>query len=277
MKPARLIVLASALGAAGVAALIIMQQQPAPAPQVAAPAAAPSRSVDVLVAATDLPVGSSLKATDIRWMPWPADLVPPTATTRAAAPNAAEELKGSLVRQGFVSGEPMRREKLVKADGAGFMSAVLPAGKRAIAISIDTRGATSAGGFILPNDRVDVLRIARDEDAARAGGDAQTAETLLANVRVLAIGQAVSEQNGQKVVSGDTATLELTPQQAETVALAQRTGQLTLVLRSLADANQTAPEERQDAALTIVRAGVAQTPRQKTSAAQPAPQAPVAR
>jgi pilus assembly protein CpaB len=277
MKPARLIVLAAAVGAAGVAALIIMQQQPAPAPQVVTAAPVPSRSVDVLVAAADLPVGSALKAADLRWMAWPADLVPQAATTRAAAPNATEELKGSLVRQSFIAGEPIRKEKLVRADGAGFMSAVLPPGKRAIAISIDTRGATSAGGFILPNDRVDVLRIARDDDAARGGGDAQVAETILFNIRVLAIGQAVQEQNGQKVVTGDTATLELSPAQSETVALAQRTGQLTLVLRSLADAGQTAPEERPDTSLTIVRAGVGQTPRQKTSAAQPAPPPPVAR
>ena len=71
-----------------------------------------------------------------------------------------------MARNAFLAGEPIRREKLIKANGSGFMSAILPSGMRAVAISIDTRGATSAGGFILPNDRVDVLR------TARAGGEA---------------------------------------------------------------------------------------------------------
>jgi pilus assembly protein CpaB len=257
MKPARLIVLVSALGAAGVAAMIMMRQnEPAP---VVVQQAAPSKSIEVLVASADLPIGQVLKPGDIRWQPWPADLAPAGALTRDSAPNAATEMAGSLVRMSFLGGEPIRREKLVRADGSGFMSAILPSGMRALAISIDTRGATSAGGFILPNDRVDVLRIYRDEEASKAGGsDVQVAETILTNVRVLAIGQNVQERNGERVVTGDTATLELTPGQAERLALAQRVGQLSLVLRSLADAKQTAArEERTDAGLTVIRAGVA--------------------
>jgi pilus assembly protein CpaB len=258
MKPARLIVLVTALGAAGVAAMIMMRTGE-PAPVVVQTQTAPSKSVDVLVAASDLPVGQVLKPGDIKWQPWPADLAPNGATLRDAAPNAAKEMEGSLVRQSFVGGEPMRREKLVRADGSGFMSAILPSGMRALAISIDTRGATSAGGFILPNDRVDVLRIYRDEDASKSGGsDVQLAETVLSSIRVLAIGQNVQERQGERVVTGETATLELTPSQAETLALAQRTGQLSLALRSLADAKQVAVrEDRTDSALTVIRAGVA--------------------
>ena len=258
MKPARLIVLVTALGAASVAALIMINSN-APAPVVVEKQAVPSRSVDVLVAATDLPIGQILKAGDLRWQPWPMDLAPGGATTRDNAPNAGKELEGSLVRHSFLAGEPMRREKLVRADGSGFMSAILPSGMRALAISIDTRGASSAGGFILPNDRVDVLRIYRDDEASKSGGgDVQIADTILANVRVLAIGQNVQEKQGERVVTGETATLELTPAQAELLALAQRTGQLTLALRSLADAKQVAVrEERSDAGLTVIRAGVA--------------------
>lgn len=165
------------------------------------------------------------------------------------------------MRSSFLSGEPIRREKLIKANGSGFLSAILPSGKRAVAIAIDARGSNTAGGFILPNDRVDVLRTARDEDASRAGtGDVQTAETILTNIRVLAVGQTVQERNGERVVTGDTATLELTPAQAEAVTLAQKVGQLSLTLRSLADAGQVAPdapETRQtEGGLTIVRYGV---------------------
>jgi hypothetical protein len=110
-------------------------------------------------------------------------------------------------------GEPVRREKLVKGDGTGFLSALLPAGRRrAIAISIDAQGGTTAGGFILPNDRVDVIWTWRDlEKSKTARMDIYTSETILTNVRVLAIGQNVQDKNGEKVVAGGTATLELEP------------------------------------------------------------------
>jgi pilus assembly protein CpaB len=175
---------------------------------------------------------------------------------KSETPNALEETAGSIVRSAFLSGEPIRREKLIKTDGTGFMSAILPSGMRAVAISIDNRGASSAGGFILPNDRVDIIRTYRDEDASRAGGgDVHRSDTILSGIRVLAIGQNVQERNGEKVVTGETATLELTPAQAELVTLGQKIGQISLVLRSLADANKT-QEIVRDAGMTIVRHGV---------------------
>lgn len=259
MKPARLVVLAIALGAAGIAGTLMMRSQPA-APPVTIETTAPVKTVDVLVAASDLPTGQSVRPGTVRWQPWPTDYVPAGAITRRDQPGALDELTGSLVRYGFLGGEPMRREKLVKADGSGFMAAILPTGMRAIAISIDTRGATSAGGFILPNDRVDVLRTYRDEDASKSGGaDVQLSETVLPNVRVLAIGQNVQEKNGEKVVTGETATLEVTPSQAETLALAQKVGQLSLVLRSLADAKGDTVRDERAEGLTIVRNGVGRT------------------
>ena len=257
MKPARLLVLLVAIGAAGTAAMLMMRSPPAP--QVVMEAAPPTKSVDVLVASNDLPVGKVVKAEDARWQPWPADLAPVGSLTRAGAPEAQKDVTGSIVRQSFLAGEPIRREKLVKTDGSGFMSAILPSGMRAAAMSIDTRGATSAGGFILPNDHVDVLRTYRDDEASKgAGSDVQVSEAILKNIRVLAIGQNVQERNGEKVVTGETATLELTPSQAETLALSQRSGQLSLVLRSLADQNsvETATTDRKDSGLTIVRYGV---------------------
>ncbi len=163
------------------------------------------------------------------------------------------------MRSAFLSGEPIRREKLIKTDGTGFMSAILPSGMRAVAISIDNRGASSAGGFILPNDRVDIIRIYRDDETSRSGGsDVHRAETILSGIRVLAIGQNVQERNGEKVVTGETATLELSPAQAEQITLGQKIGQLSLALRSLADANkpQEAVRDDRDGAMTIVRHGV---------------------
>jgi pilus assembly protein CpaB len=157
----------------------------------------------------------------------------------------------------------MRLDKLVKGGEGGFMSAVLPAGMRAVAIRIDSDGGSAAGGFILPNDRVDVVRVYRDDVATIARGSAvMSSQTILANVRVLAVGQNVEEENGKKVVTGRNATLELDPSQAELVVLENTNGSdLHLVLRSLMDsagAAETVSDQNADSGgLTILRFGVA--------------------
>jgi pilus assembly protein CpaB len=256
MKPARLAVLGIAILSGGGAAM--MMQGSEPPPSAPAPVAQAVKMSEVLVAAGDLAIGHTLRASDLRWQSWPAASVPAGYITRSQDPGALEETVGSIARSTFFGGDPIRREKLIKANGSGFMSALLPSGMRAVAISIDNRGATSAGGFILPNDRVDVLRTYRDDDSSRlTGSDVQMTETILSNIRVLAIGQNIQEQNGGKVITGETATLELTPSQAEMVTLAQKTGQLSLALRSLADAGRAEEiKAAREAGLTIVRYGV---------------------
>ena len=87
--------------------------------------------------------------------------------TKSADANAMQDVKGSMTRVGFLRGEPIRRDKLVKADAGGFMSAILPSGMRAVAIKIDNSGDFSAGGFILPDDRVDVVSLMRDDEATK--------------------------------------------------------------------------------------------------------------
>ena len=173
--------------------------------------------------------------------------------TRSAAPTAMQDVEGDLVRVGMLAGEPLRQERLIKGKTGGLMSAMLPAGSRALAINIDTRGSNSAGGFIFPNDRVDVIKITRDEQSSKVqGADVFGSETLLKNVRVLAIGQNIQDRNGEKVYVGETATLELAPKQVEEVFLAQRSGQLTLSLRSLQDTSkEEAPVAAADAVRTI--------------------------
>lgn len=232
--------------------------EPPPAPQPVLQAAPAVKTVEVLVAGAEVSLGRTLRQADLRWQTWPEDAAAPGFIRRGDNPNGLEATVGAIARSSFLPGEPIRRERLIKADGSGFMSAILPSGMRAAAISIDTRGATSAGGFVLPNDRVDVIRTFRDEEASRTAGiDVHQSQTILSNVRVLAIGQNVQERDGEKVVTGETATLEVTPGQAELLALAQKTGQLSLVLRSLADAASPAVEpERVENAVTIVRHGV---------------------
>jgi len=151
---------------------------------------------------------------------------------------------------------------------SGFLSAMLPSGMRAVAIGIDDKGNASAGGFILPNDRVDVIRIYRDEEQTRARGvSVDGAQTILTNVRVLAIAQYLEEKTNEKDKStalGSTATLELTPEQAELIVLAERTsggtGSLRLTLRSMLDASGKTSSiadlgTGKAGGLTIVRAG----------------------
>jgi pilus assembly protein CpaB len=139
------------------------------------------------------------------------------------------------------------------------MAAILPTGMRAISTQISPE--TGAGGFILPNDHVDVIltRRERDADKGASGGDSHSSETILTNVRVLAIDQNVQEKDGQKVVVGKTATLELTPAQTETLALSQQLGSLSLALRSITDATGDAPQiddNKRRTGVNVVRFGV---------------------
>ena len=150
---------------------------------------------------------------------------------KSSGPNAMEDVKGSLTREAFIHGEPIRRDKLVKGGNSGFMSAILPCGMRAVAIKIDNSGDDYAGGFILPNDRVDVVKSsATTRRPKQRGAEVYGAQTILTNVRVLAIGQNIQEENGKKVVVGGNATLELDPQQAELIILAQHAGNANLHL-----------------------------------------------
>jgi pilus assembly protein CpaB len=227
----------------------------------------PALDVDqVLIAQQDLPMGVVVNESALAWQTWPKAAVSDLMIAKSANANAVSDVKGSMTRVALMRGEPIRRDKLVKpGDGAGFMSAILPSGLRAVAIKIDNAGDSSAGGFILPNDRVDVVRIARDDEATKARGvEVYTSQTILANVRVLAIGQNVEEQNGKKVVTGGNATLELDPDQVNLIILAQRSGNsnLHLVLRSLADSAGPArtvvgADHGSKGDLTVVRFGAA--------------------
>jgi pilus assembly protein CpaB len=211
--------------------------------------------VDVLVAKSDIGIGRAVSEEDLAWQPWPLSAAGPMFIRRTERPKAIEELKGSVARAPFVAGEPMREQKLVKAGNAGFMSAILPSGMRAISTEISAE--TGVGGFILPNDRVDVLLTRRDADAQRKGGsDGFISETVLKGVRVLAIDQQVEEKNGQKVVVGKTATLELTPRQTQTLAVSRQRGTLSLALLSLADSLPNAPREPEEDPVRLSNPGL---------------------
>lgn len=260
MNKSQIIVLTVAVAAGGGAFLMMNSSEPpAPLPVVMAP---PQPTTDdVLVATRDLSYGTALKDPDMNWQPWPKDAAPKGVVLKSESPTAKEDILDSFVRVPIANGEPVRRERLIKGATAGLMSTMLPSGKRAVAIDVSLN--TTAGGFILPNDHVDVIRTYRDQEATKDRGvDVLGSEVILANIRVLAMGQTIETKNGEAVVTGATATLELDPRQSQLVVLAQRTGQLALTLRPLVDALSTndaadVPSvDASEAGLTIVRYGV---------------------
>jgi pilus assembly protein CpaB len=262
MKAARLVVLTVAIAAGGVAALLAGRSEKPPESKqdvVAKPS-----TIDILVAKADIPMGTTVSSGNIEWQAWPATTAAGNFIRKPDRPGAIESLAGQIARVPFVAGEPIREAKLVDAKGSGFMAAILPSGKRAVATTITPE--TGAGGFILPNDHVDVVLSRRDKEAEKrtGAGDVNISEIILSNIRVLAIDQNVEEKNGQKVVVGKTATLELTPTQVETLtqAQSQQGGTISLALRSVTDASKTdAPSEKVAKAdsktgVNIVRFGV---------------------
>lgn len=259
MNKAQIGILGVAL-VAGAAAYALMPSAPEPVRQVLAPA--PVETDDVLLANQDLPFGAVLGEKDVRWQVWPKSSPIQGVLRKSSNPKAIEDVKGAIVRGTFMAGEPIRMDRLVKGPTAGLMSTMIGPGMRAVAINIDASGDRSAGGFIVPNDRVDVLRTFRDDEASKQGqGDVMVTQTILSNVRVLAIGQNIQTTDGKPVVIGGNATLELDPKQAELIVLAQRTGQLSLVLRSMMDATkpelaETIPPQGDDKTMTVVRFGV---------------------
>ena len=258
MKAARLVVLTIALGAGGVAALLAGRSQK-PAEVKPAPVAK-VETVDILVAKSDIGVGQAIAAGSVDWQAWPANVATGNFIRRSDRPNAIETLAGNIARAPFVAGEPIREAKLVNAKGAGFMAAILPSGMRAVSTQITPE--TGAGGFILPNDRVDVILTKREREAGKSAGDERlVSETVLQDVRVLAIDQTIDDKNGQKGVVGKTATLELTGRQVEVLALAQRAGTVSLALRSIADAGKRVEEQSAGPAdsINVVRFGVSST------------------
>lgn len=236
MPASRLIILSVAVAAAGGAGYVA-KNMVAPPPQVAVDSGPQAPAValqDVLVLSGDVPMGNPIQ-NNIAWQSWPADGVNANFITRTTEPEALDKLKGSIARVAMYAGEPLRRSKLI-GEGQSFMSSILPSGMRAVATAISAD--TSAGGFILPNDFVDVIMTRRADAASGAAGF--NTETILKNIRVLAIDQTIQEdEEGKKTRVGQTATLELTPKQAEIITVAQQMAdRLTLALRAVADTQE---------------------------------------
>ncbi len=247
-----------AIASGGVAAwLVTSAQSPAISPAIGAASVADSalaQMVEVLVAARDVDQGVQLHPEDMRWQEWPEIALAKSSITRANRPTAIEDLTGSVVRGSLVTGELVVDEKLAPTRSS-FLSAVLKPGMRAVAIRSSAE--TTAGGFILPNDRVDVL-LAVPCRSDEVCSNAMSVRTILRNARVLAIDQSGNESGMESTLVGKTVTLELDPEQVETLIGAEAMGTLALVLRSAAD-HQESQEIARDTGRTvrIRRPGVA--------------------
>ena len=257
MNTARIVVLTIALGAGGVAAYLTREAgdtKPAPAESVTQQLP----TVDILVAKADIGLGQSVKQEYLQWQNWPAATASNNFIRRDSKPEAIKGVIGSIARTPFIAGEPIREQKLVKADGSGFMAAILPTGMRAVSTEISPE--TGAGGFILPNDRVDVIPTRRLKNPDSNQPNIVTSEIILANIRVLAIDQAPKEKDGQNAVVGKTVTLELKPGQIATLTAGRQAGTLSLALRSIADVNMVevrTDEQSAKQGVNVIRYGVA--------------------
>jgi pilus assembly protein CpaB len=227
--PKRKIILLAAAAIIAVGATLMARAMMHPAP-VATEATQAEPSNEVLAAARDLPIGTLLKDTDLKWMPWPAEADNGNLFLKGKADQAS--LNGSVLRQSLRAGDPVMTSIVVNPHSQGFLAAVLRPGMRAISIAVNPGG--EVAGFVFPGDHVDVilthvLNRKGDPDLT----DRHISETVAQDVRVLALDQKSDDQSTDPKVA-QLATLEVSPRQAEKLALAAQLGTLSLSLRSLA-------------------------------------------
>lgn len=193
----------------------------------------------VLVASKTLTAGSFVNAENLKWQAFPDESLSLSYLTKENT--KIEDLSGSVVRRVITVGEPITAERLIKPGDRGFVAAILKEGMRAVSVSINA--SSGIAGLVFPGDQVDVLltHSVRSEDENRPMR--QVSETILTNVRVLALDQRTDDQNPKPTVP-KTTTLEVTPKQAEILMVARELGRLSLSLRSLSDSNE-APDAKQ--------------------------------
>lgn len=241
LKFSRVLLIGVAILAGGLAAWLTLSRtpepQPAPEPTTIVEQV-PAPTLEVLVARADIAPGTRLTADLLEWQKWPEETVRAEYITSFANPEALDAYANSVAGAELIAGEPIRPEKLREA-GTGYLSVMLAPGTRAVAVAVDAGSAS--GGFIVPDDHVDVV-LTRPVDGA------QVSRTIVSNVRVLAInsrfggGQAGSEAATPEEAqfTNALATLELTPSQAELIVNATTSGMMSLVLRPLADTTDNA-------------------------------------
>lgn len=233
--------------AGGVYYLTRVAQQGQGSQQVSSSAPVQSASQatgQILVAAKDLPSGTIIQANSLSFRPWPQDGIDQTAYV-AQGSGTMEEFDGAVVRTGMRAGEPVVRTNMIKRGESGFLAAVLKPGMRAVSLAVNEN--TGIAGFVFPGDNVDLV-LSHVVNLGDANGQLRPhniSETVLHNVRVVGVDQRAGDQEQVPAV-GNVVTVEVTPEQAERVSLAQRMGELRLVLRPLAQTEDAAAQPAAD-------------------------------
>jgi pilus assembly protein CpaB len=232
----QILVLAVALAAAIAAVFLInglQTQQAVPVAEVAAPA-----GPQVLVAARDVPQGALLTADDVAWRVFPEEAIGDAFVTDVVRPEALTDMMGYVTRRAILAGEPIVNTAVIAPGEGGVLAAQVPPGYRAVSVIISD--ASAAGGYLQPNDRVDVILTTSTAVPIAGGGtrDEVRSDVIMEDVRVLAVGsvsrsEAPDEETGQSPIDAGTAVLELAQQDARTIAMAEELGELRLVLRGV--------------------------------------------
>lgn len=234
MSPRQLIVLAVAFIAA-IGALVVIRGMNASPPE-REEVAAPIEGQQVLVVTRDVQQGASLTGGDLAWRLFPDASVGQQFIRQSQSPDAPADLQGAVALRNFVAGEPVTEGTLVVPGDRGMFAAMVAPGYRAVSIEIDPENA--AGGFIQPNDRVDVLSTVKIEVEGASGSDEQARTVVvLADVRVLSIGGSVTRTanaEGPQASNDSVAVLELSPQDARILEAADSQGAISLALRGVA-------------------------------------------
>jgi len=254
MNLTRVIILCVAAIAAGAAALLVRGMLGGGTPQVQASLPPPVTTMEVLVAGKDIAPGRTLDKDSVRWAPWPNDSVSETYIVKSEDSDLDKTLTGVVVRSPLVEGQPITEASIVHSGSAGFLAATIPPGMRAVSMVVSAE--TGAGGFILPNDRVDVI-FTHDLTGGVGAVKIFRSDTILRDVRVLGIDQTSTPAKDQQSVVGKTATLELTPAQAEMVQVSAKVGTLSLALRALGDASDDSLQREAEAYRNRLRGDVA--------------------
>jgi pilus assembly protein CpaB len=235
---------------------------------------------NVLVAAKDLPFGTKLDAMSVKVVPWPRDSVPqgafasldemlaPNAPNAPNTPNGPNQIAAGprILLAPVVAGEPLLRSKISGFGARPTLSRQVSDGMRALSVRIDD--VSGVAGFLLPGDRVDIM-------LTRRVGTAQQnllTDILLQNITVLGIDQS-ADQSSEKPIVAKTATVEVTPEQAQKLKLAEQAGSLSLSLRNVATVDQVPATTVVEAELTSKRAAPVQRaqPVQRAAPARAAP------
>lgn len=235
MSARQLIVLVAAAIAAVAALFIIRGMTGAQRAAPQAEAGQPIAGEQVLVAARDIPQGAALAPSDLAVRLFPQESVNANFVRLSGQPSAQADYVGSVTRRAFVAGEPITASAVVNPEGRGFMAAQLQPGFRAVSIEIEP--ATAAGGYIQPNDHVDVIVTHEVQVRDGAGSNEQMrSEIVLEDVRVLALGETTQPPTAGDAptqVAARVAVLELSAEDARTLAMADQMGDITLALRGV--------------------------------------------